>query len=124
MTHPLEPFVRAVLEKARDQIADYPRVAPDGTEAQHYDEQIDHSQACLDALDADQIAAELAHLVPEVEEVERLRDFVADFAAAKIDALPHSPRAGSSPEDDPDPVCDAETVWAWQADAEILGRKK
>jgi hypothetical protein len=46
-----------------------------------------------------------------------LRDFVADFAAAKIDALRYSPPYGASPEDEPDPVVDAETVWAWQADA-------
>lgn len=44
-----------------------------------------------------------------------LRNFVEDFAAAKIDAL-RFPRP-LSPEDEPDPVVDAEEVWAWQADA-------
>ena len=46
-----------------------------------------------------------------------LADFIADFAAAKIDALRYQPAYGESPEDAPDPVVDAETVWAWQADA-------
>lgn len=46
-----------------------------------------------------------------------LSDFIADFAAAKIDALRYQPAYGESPEDAPDPVVDAETVWAWQADA-------
>ncbi len=51
------------------------------------------------------------------DEVARLSDFLSDFASAKIDALRYSPPYGSSPEDEPDPVVDAETVWAWQADA-------
>ncbi len=46
-----------------------------------------------------------------------LVDFLSDFAAAKIDALRYSPPHGASPEDEPDPVVDAETVWAWQTDA-------
>ena len=46
-----------------------------------------------------------------------LRDFIGDFANAKIDALRYQPSYGESPEDEPDPVVDAETVWAWQADA-------
>lgn len=49
--------------------------------------------------------------------VKELEDFVADFANAKIDALRYQPSYGESPEDEPDPVVDAETVWAWQADA-------
>ena len=49
--------------------------------------------------------------------VKALEDFVADFASAKIDALRYQPAYGESPEDEPDPVVDAETVWAWQADA-------
>jgi len=44
-----------------------------------------------------------------------LRNFVEDFAAAKIDAL-RFPRP-LSPEDELDPVVEAEEVWAWQADA-------
>lgn len=62
----------------------------------------------------DRLAA--ANAVLEAK-VAGLRDFVDDFAKAKIDALRSSPPYGSSPEDDPDPVVDAETVWAWQADA-------
>ena len=46
-----------------------------------------------------------------------LADFIAEFAAAKIDALRYQPAYGESPEDEPDPVVDAKTVWAWQADA-------
>jgi len=62
----------------------------------------------------DRLAAANAALEAKVA---GLRDFVDDFAKAKIDALRYSPPCGSSPEDDPDPVVDAETVWAWQADA-------
>lgn len=43
-------LVAAAYEEAADACADYPRVAPDATEAQHYDEQIEHSQACIRAL--------------------------------------------------------------------------
>ena len=49
--------------------------------------------------------------------VKALEDFVADCASAKIDALRYQPAYGESPEDEPDPVVEAETVWAWQADA-------
>jgi hypothetical protein len=51
-----------------------------------------------------------------MEERDRLRDFVSDFAAAKIDALRY-PGVIRSPEDEPDPVVDATEVWAWQEDA-------
>lgn len=41
----LAPAIRrAVLEDAANRMADYPRAAPDATQAQHYDEQIEHSQ--------------------------------------------------------------------------------
>lgn len=46
-----------------------------------------------------------------------LRDFIEEFSGAMIEALRYSPPYGSSPEDEPDPVVDAETVWAWQTDA-------
>ncbi len=46
-----------------------------------------------------------------------LADFIAEFAAAKIDTLRYQPAYGESPEDAPDPVVEAETVWAWQEDA-------
>lgn len=58
------------------------------------------------------IAAELAACK---EREAGLRNFVEDFAAAKIDAL-RFPRP-LSPEDELDPVVEAEEVWAWQADA-------
>jgi len=64
-----------------------------------------------------ELATALDQLAAAKAEVERLRDFVVDFADAKIDALRYSPPHGASPEDEPDPVVDAETVWAWQADA-------
>jgi hypothetical protein len=50
--------------------------------------------------------------------VAELTDFITEFAAAKIDALP-SPRV-RSPEDEPDPVVAADDVWAWQEDARAL----
>ena len=46
-----------------------------------------------------------------------LADFIAEFAAAKIDTLRYQPAYGESPEDAPDPVVEAEIVWAWQEDA-------
>jgi len=66
---------------------------------------------------ASEVAALIAANAALEAKVAGLRDFVDDFAKAKIDALRYSPPYGSSPEDDPDPVVDAETVWAWQADA-------
>jgi len=73
----------------------------------------DLARALLDArAERDRLAAELA--AANAREA-GLRNFVEDFAAAKIDAL-RFPRP-LSPEDEPDPVVDAEEVWAWQADA-------
>lgn len=63
-----------------------------------------------------QKAAETA-LAAMTARVAELEAFIDDFATAKIDALRYSPPYGSSPDDEPDPVVDAETVWAWQADA-------
>lgn len=40
----------AALREAHDAIAEYPRVSPDSTEAQHYDEQIEHCQSIILAL--------------------------------------------------------------------------
>lgn len=48
--------------------------------------------------------------------MEELKAFLEDFSAAKIQALRFT-RSHRSPEDEPDPVVDAEEVWAWQADA-------
>ena len=74
--------VAAALREARDAIEDYPRVAPDGMEAQHYDEQIEYSQSIILALIPDAGAAldralaaerqsvvtECVRLVPVVED--------------------------------------------------------
>lgn len=70
--------------------------------------------ALAESARADQ--AEAANAALEAR-VAGLCDFIEDFAKAKIDALRYSPPHGSSPEDEPDPVVDAETVWAWQSDA-------
>lgn len=73
----------------------------------------DLARALLDArAERDRLAAELA--AANAREA-GLRNFVEDFAAAKIDAL-RFPRP-LSPEDELDPVVEAEEVWAWQADA-------
>lgn len=82
-----------------------------------------HSNGLND--DRDIVTSELIAQAPQLalgyadalDEIVRLRDFVAEFAAAKIEALRYSPPPGASPEDEPDPVTDAETVWAWQKDA-------
>jgi hypothetical protein len=46
----VQAAVAAALREAADAIADYPRVAPDATEAQHYDEQIEYCQSIILAL--------------------------------------------------------------------------
>ncbi len=48
---------------------------------------------------------------------ESLAEALRDFATAKIDALRYQPAYGESPEDEPDPVVEADYVWALQADA-------
>jgi len=55
-----------------------------------------------------------------LDRIAELEGFIEEFASAKIDALRYSMPYGSSPEDEPDPVVDAETVWAWQADARAV----
>lgn len=87
-----------------------------------------HAELTKMTAERDRFAATIVHLVEDRNAekaradaaealVKGLRDFVVDFADAKIDALRYSPPHGASPEDEPDPVVDAETVWAWQADA-------
>jgi hypothetical protein len=53
----LEAYVRErvneALEKAANEIADYPRVAPDGHEAACYDDQIDYAQRIIRAMKED-----------------------------------------------------------------------
>lgn len=72
---------------------------------------VDAAQAAAEADYRARVAAAL-----RVDLIEALVDIASDFAKAKIDALRYSPPHGASPEDEPDPVVDAETVWAWQAD--------
>lgn len=62
-----DALVAAAYEDAADACADYPRVAPDATEAQHYDEQIDHSQACILACTPAEARAALDRLIREAE---------------------------------------------------------
>jgi hypothetical protein len=74
------------------------------------------------ALDTERARAEAAEADRDrlAKELDEARAFLGEFAAAKIDALP-SPHY-RSPEDAPDPVVDAATVWAWQTDARALAR--
>ena len=48
---------QAGIEAAAEACADYPRTSPDETEWTHYDEQIAHSQACIRAIDVDEVLA-------------------------------------------------------------------
>ena len=64
----LEGF-RLGIEAAAEACADYPRVAPDETEWTHYDEQIAYSQACIRAIDVDEV---LAGMPPAPDAVARL----------------------------------------------------
>jgi len=66
---------------------------------------------------ARQLLASMASLAEAQAAQAVLRDFIEEFSGAMIEALRYSPPYGSSPEDEPDPVVDAETVWAWQTDA-------
>lgn len=50
--------------------------------------------------------------------VKALADFLTDFAAEKFDALPMGHI--NHPAAEPDAATNAETVWAWQADALTL----
>ncbi len=52
----------------------------------------------------------------KLESAEKLAEAARDFATAKIDALRYQPAYGESPEDEPDPVVEAEYVWALQTD--------
>lgn len=95
-----DALVGAAYEAAADACADYPRVAPDATEAQHYDEQIDHSQACIRALtDADARAA-LDRLIREAE----AQGYLAGFNASGEGWNGEYPFAdyGKNPEEDAD----------------------
>ena len=50
---------QAGIEVAAEACADYPRIAPDELEWTHYDEQIAHSQACIRAIDVDEVLAKV-----------------------------------------------------------------
>ena len=68
------------------------------------------------ATDAEAEAAQLrADLEAARAREAGLRDFLDDFAKAKIEALRFPPP--DSPEDELDPVVEASEVWAWQEDA-------
>ena len=58
-------LVAAAYEAAADACADYPRVAPGSTEARHYDEQIEHSQACIGAMTPADASAALDRMLTE-----------------------------------------------------------
>jgi len=72
------------------------------------------AEAAQAAAQADHAGRVLAAL--DVEAVKGLVAFVDDFANAKIEVLRYD-RGRSSPEDDPDPVVNADQVWGWQEDA-------
>lgn len=74
-------------------------------------------EAAQAAANADHAARVIAAL--DGDAVRELVEFLGDFGRAKIDALRHD-RGRSSPEDDPDPVVDAEPVWGWQEDARAI----
>ena len=59
----------AMREAAAEACADYPITAPDETEWTLYDEQLAHSQACIRAIDVDEV---LARLSPAPDAVARL----------------------------------------------------
>lgn len=62
------------------------------------------------------LATEILAARANLEAAEKLADALSDFATAKIDAL-HFPGVIRSPEDEPDPVVEADYVWALQDDA-------
>lgn len=58
-----------------------------------------------------------ATVTAQQREIERLRAFVAEFAAAKFEQIHNRPRNWRGPEDDLDPVTDWMAIDAWQDDA-------
>ncbi len=79
MTHPLSPLVRAVLEKAAKACDKRAGNASDFD--RHTRRAAGMCASDIRALDADHIAADHAHLVPGVGEVERLRAALQAIAA-------------------------------------------
>ena len=68
--------------------------------------------------------AALARAGADMTDADRLAEaltFIAEFASEKFPAEPKP--FVRHPEDEPDAVTDAETVWAWQEDAKALWRK-
>lgn len=56
-------------------------------------------------------------IIEQQAEIERLREYVADFANTKFEQIDNRGRNWRGPEDDEDPVTDWMTVDAWQEDA-------
>ena len=63
----------AMRKAAAEACADYPRIAPDELEWTHYDEQIAHSQACIRAIDVDEVLAKLDIVPAALAVMERLQ---------------------------------------------------
>ncbi len=114
----------AALERARNDIADYPRVAPDATEAAHYDEQIEHSQRIIDNIPRDTSA--LTAMLAEAEARGRAQGEAAALERASVtvwnDNEPKSPfdDYGWQRADNSDRHADACSDYAlWQASEAI-----
>lgn len=69
----------ALLRQAADDISDYPRVALDGIEAQHYDEQIAYAQQIILAIDLDAQAALDRYVQEAVEKTTRVKPRIIPF---------------------------------------------
>ncbi len=104
MTHPLAPFVKVVLEKAAARalaLADEYRndavlwsedkMPKTAATVVRCAEALDHVAATIRALDADKIAAENAHLVPGMGEVERLRKAIISDTGPDLGAESREP---------------------------------
>jgi hypothetical protein len=92
----VQAAVAGALTKAADAIADYPRVAPDATEAQHYDEQIEYCQSIILALITPDAQAALDRVVAEQREKDAK---VAFDAGCGWQALRTAALSSSWPED-------------------------
>ena len=98
-------------------------VRPGGQWPYDWDAGVSQNEAIANARLIAQAPTLATDLAAALAEVERLRDFVDEFSSAKIHAL-RFPGVIRSPEDEPDPVVDAEEVWAWQEDARAVLKAK
>ena len=90
----VQAMIAGAFEAAANNIEDYPRVAPDRTEAQHYDEQIEHAQAIIRALiPADAVAARDAMIA---EAAAKERGELADKAVDRAEYLEDAAKWGGS----------------------------